>query len=283
MAAPRSPQSRAPFPADRRARRDLNVIELPDSATFAAVFADHRFLVALAVATTSGLVRGFSGFGSALIYMPLIAAIYEPRIAAVTLLLVDFACSTPFAIPELRRCTWAEVIPISIAMVITVPLGTWLLIVLDPVVLRWAIAILVLTLVIVLMSGWRYRGPSSLPITAGIGLAAGIGAGAAQIAGPPVILYWLSRGNSAVTLRANLMVFFLFCGVVLIAVYASQGLFTARPIALALMFGPTYIAGVAIGSRMFRSASDRLYRNVAYAICVLAALLSLPVLDAFLR
>jgi hypothetical protein len=259
------------------------VIEFPNSADFGAVLADHRFFVALAIAITSGLVRGFSGFGSALIYMPLIAAVYDPRIAAVTLLLVDFVCSTPFAIPEVKRCTWKEVVPISIAMTATVPLGTYLLVVLDPIVLRWAIALLVLTLVTVLISGWRYRGPSTIPITTGVGMMAGVGAGAAQIAGPPVILYWLSRGNSAVTLRANLMVFFLFCGVVLIAVYAAQGLFTARPIALSILFGPTYIAGVAIGSRGFRNASDRLYRNVAYAICLLAALLSLPVLDPILR
>ena len=259
------------------------MIEIPDSATFAAILADRRFLAAFAIATTSGVVRGFSGFGSALIYMPLIASVYDPRIAAVTLLLVDFTCSTPFAVAQLRRCTWSEVIPISIAMAVTVPLGTWLLIVLDPAVLRWAIAILVLSLVIVLMSGWRYRGPSALPITTGVGLIAGIGAGAAQIAGPPVILYWLSRGNNAITLRANLMVFFLFCGMVLIAVYAAQGLFTARPIALSMLFGPTYVIGVAIGSRIFRSASDRLYRNVAYAICLLAALLSLPALDPILR
>jgi hypothetical protein len=259
------------------------VIELPDSATFAAILADRRFFAAWAIASISGVVRGFSGFGSALIYMPLIAAVYDPRIAAVTLLLVDFSCSSPFAMAELRRCTWAELIPISIAMAVAVPLGTWLLIVLDPTVLRWAIAIVVLALVVVLMSGWRYRGPSTLPITTAVGFMAGIGAGAVQIAGPPVILYWLSRGNNAVTLRANLMVFFLFCGVVLIAVYAMQGLFTARPIALSLMFAPTYIAGVAIGSRMFRGASDRLYRNVAYAICVLAAILSLPALDPLLR
>jgi uncharacterized membrane protein YfcA len=259
------------------------VIELPDSATFTAILADRRFLAALAIATTSGVVRGFSGFGSALIYMPLIASVYDPRIAAVTLLLVDFTCSTPFAISQLRRCTWSEVIPISVAMAVTVPLGTWLLIVLDPTVLRWAIAVLVFSLVIVLLLGWRYRGPSTLPITTGVGFIAGIGAGAVQIAGPPVILYWLSRGNNAVTLRANLMVFFLFCGVVMIAVYAAQGLFTARPIALSMLFGPTYIIGVAIGSRIFRSASDRLYRNVAYAICLLAALLSLPALDPILR
>ena len=259
------------------------MIEFPDSATFAAAFTDVRFLSAAAIAATAGLVRGFSGFGGAMIYMPLIAAVYEPRIAAVTLLLVDFLSSTPFVIFEFRRCTWREVLPISIAMAVTVPLGTYLLVVLDPIVLRWIIAILVIGLVLILMSGWRYRGPSSLPITAGVGMIAGVGAGAAQIAGPPVILYGLSRGNSAITLRANLMVFFLFCGIALIAVYGWQGLFTARSVALSLMLGVPYIAGVGAGAYFFRGASDQLYRRIAYAICALAALLSLPLLDPILR
>jgi hypothetical protein len=259
------------------------VIEIPDSATFAALVAERRFIAALAIATVCGLVRGFSGFGSALIYMPLTAAVYDPRTAAVTLLLVDFISSTPFAIPEVRRCTWSEVLPITVAMIVTVPIGTYLLIVLDPIVLRWGIAVLVLGLVAVLMSGWRYRGPSTLPITAGVGAVAGIGAGAVQIAGPAVILYWLSRGNNAVTLRANLMVFFIFCGVVLIADYAIQGLFTTSLVALSLLFAPVYMIGVWVGAHSFRGASDRLYRNVAYTICALAALLSLPLLDPVLR
>lgn len=259
------------------------MIEFPDSATFAAAFADRRFLAAVAIAAGAGLVRGFSGFGGAMIYMPLIAAVYEPRIAAVTLLLVDFLSSTPFVPPEFRRCTWREVWPISIGMALTVPLGTYLLVVLDPIILRWIIATLVIGLILVLMSGWRYRGPSSLPITAGVGMIAGVGAGAAQIAGPPVILYWLSRGNPAVTLRANLMVFFLFCGIVLVTVYAAQGLFTARSIALSLMLGVPYLIGVGAGSYFFKGASEVLYRRIAYAICALAALLSLPVLDPVLR
>jgi uncharacterized membrane protein YfcA len=259
------------------------VIDFPDSATFAAALADRRILTAAAVSALAGLVRGFSGFGGAMIYMPLIAAIYEPRIAAVTLLLVDFLSSTPFAIPEFRRCTWREVLPISAAMAAAVPVGTWALIVLDPVILRWAIAILVLSLVPVLASGWRYRGEPRLPLTLGIGLFAGVGAGAAQIAGPPVIVYWLSRGNPAVTLRANLMVFFFFCGVALVVSYAAQGLFTARTVTLSLLLGVPYLIGVGLGSRMFRGASDRSYRRIAYAIVALAALLSLPVLDPLLR
>ena len=123
------------------------MIDLPDSATFAAALAERRIIVAMAVAALAGLVRGFSGFGGAMIYMPLVAAIYDPRIAAVTILLVDFVVHLAVRrFAEMRRCNWREVVPISIAMAVGVPFGTWALIALDPIVLRWCIAIVVLSL-----------------------------------------------------------------------------------------------------------------------------------------
>jgi uncharacterized membrane protein YfcA len=259
------------------------VIDLPTSATFTAALAEPRIFAAMAVAALAGLTRGFSGFGGAMVYMPLVAAIYDPRIAAVTILLVDFLSASPFAIPEFRRCTWREVLPLAGAMAIAVPVGTWLLIVLDPIVLRWCIAILVLGLVPILASGWRYHGTPRLPITIGVGLFSGLSAGAVQIAGPPVILYWLSSSASAVTVRANLMVFFLLCGVALIVAYAFEGLFTAQMIALTLMLGIFYVTGMGLGAYCFRGTSDRNYRVIAYLIIALAALVSLPVLDPVLR
>src|SRR5947209_11576436 len=89
-----------------------------------AALADRRFAAAVAISTLSGFVRGFSGFGSALIYIPLIAAVYEPRIAAPTLLLIDLVGSTPFTIRELPRCNWREVLPITLAAAVAVAFGT---------------------------------------------------------------------------------------------------------------------------------------------------------------
>src|SRR3954453_14488205 len=123
-------------------------------AAFAAALSDSRFFAAVVVAALSGFVRGFSGFGSALIYIPLIAAIYEPRIAAPTLLLIDLTGSTPFTIRELPRCNWSEVAPVTSAAALAVPLGTLALLFIDPIVLRWFIAVLVLGLLAVLASGW---------------------------------------------------------------------------------------------------------------------------------
>ena len=254
-----------------------------DSSILTAAIADPRFPAALAVAVLSGVVRGFSGFGSAMIYMPLVAAIYEPRTAAVTLLLIDFFASSPFAVRELPNCTWREVVPIFLAAAVAIPFGGLALKFVDPTVLRWFIAVLVLALLAVLMSGWRYHRRPRLPVTLGVGLFSGFGGGAVQIAGPAVILYWLGTANSAVTVRANLMVYFLLTDAMLCVVYWLQGLFSAEGFALALMLGIPFLLAMAGGAIIFRGASDMLYRRIAYLIIGVAALVSLPLFDGLLR
>jgi hypothetical protein len=255
----------------------------PDSSLLSAAMADHRFWSALAIAALAGVVRGFSGFGSALIYMPLVAAVYEPRVAAVTLLLIDTAGSAPFAVRAFAHCTWREVLPIFVAAGIAIPFGTMALLVIEPTILRWFIALLVLSLLAVLLSGWRYHGKPSLPVTLGVGLFSGFGGGAVQIAGPAVIIYWLGTSNNAVTVRANLLVYFLLTDALLCAVYFWQGLVTADLLALSLLLAIPFFVATAAGAKLFRGTSDLLYRRIAYIIIGAAALISLPLLDPWLR
>jgi len=256
---------------------------IPEYALFAAAVADHRFWIALGIAVLAGVVRGFSGFGSAQIYIPLIAAVYSPRVAAVTLLLIDTIGPAPFAVRGFAHCTWREVAPMIIAAAIAVPIGTIALLVINPIILRWFIAFMVLSLVAVLVSGWRYHGRPRLPVTIGVGLFSGFGAGAVQIAGPPVLIYWLGTANNAITVRANFLVYFLLLGLTSCAVYFWQGLFTPELLALALLLAIPFFLATAVGARYFHGASDQLYRRIAYAIITVAALVSLPVFDRFFR
>jgi uncharacterized membrane protein YfcA len=259
------------------------VPDLPDLATFAAVFADRRFIAAVAVAALAGVVRGFSGFGSALIYVPLVAAIYDPRLATVCYILMDYPCTVPIALRAVPQCRWREIVPAIVAAAVAVPIGTQVQLASDPVLLRWAMAGLVLVFLVLIATGWRYRGKAGAPAAAVAGFASGIAGGAAQMSGPPMILYWLGTAQAAALVRANLLVFFLLLGSMLILSYAVQGLVTADPVALAVLLWPAYLLALYVGARWFRGASDLTYRRIAYAIVALAALVSVPVFDGILR
>jgi uncharacterized protein len=258
-------------------------VTIPDSALFVAAVADNRFWIALSIAILAGVVRGFSGFGSAQIYIPLIAAVYSPRVAAVTLLIIDTIGPTPFAVRGFAHCTWPEVLPMIIAAAIAIPIGTFALLLLDPIILRWFIAVMVLSLVAVLASGWRYHGRPRLPVTIGVGLFSGFGAGAVQIAGPPVLIYWLGTATSAITARANFLVYFLLLDLSSCVVYFWRGLITAELLALSLLLAIPFFVATAAGARYFHGASETLYRRVAYAIITASALVSLPLFDHWLR
>jgi len=241
--------------------------------------AEPRFAAAIAVATLAGLVRGFSGFGSALIYMPLISAIYGPRLAAPTLLLIDSICALPFALRAMPNCNKREVVPVSIAGAIALPLGALALLLVDAQILRWVIAVLVLIALATLAGGWRYQGRPTLAASLGVGTLAGLGAGAVQIGVPPLLVFWLGGKNNAFTVRANIMVYFISQEAISYVVYYVGGLFTVQSLTLAPLLGLPFLAALALGAFWFHGASEALYRRIAYLVIALAVLVSLPIFD----
>lgn len=248
-----------------------------------ANLADPRLLAVACVGALGGLVRGFSGFGAALVYVPLVSAAYSPPVAAATIFLITLVFATPFTIGAFPRCDWRSVFPLVLAASATVPIGAAALLLLDQRLMRWIISGIVLAGLVMLMYGRRYHAHPRLPITLGVGGVAGLFGGAGQMSGPPVVVYWLSGPGSAMTVRANLMVFFTLTSLTSGVTYYLQGLFTARAIAVAAVAGPAYGLGMLIGSRLFRLASERTFRRIAFLIVALAALLGLPIFDRLYR
>ncbi|MBS9479192.1 sulfite exporter TauE/SafE family protein [Ancylobacter radicis] len=237
---------------------------------------------AVFTALVAGATRGFSGFGGALIFVPLVSAVFGPKIAAPTLLVIDTALTLPFLVTAFRACVWRQVAPLAIGAVLTVPAGVALLQWLDPLALRWGFCILSLAMLALLVSGWRHSGRQHLPTTLGVGMLAGVLGGAAQMSGPPVVAYWLGSGQPSALVRANLFGFFALATLASGTAYLANGMITREVGLLSAILGPAYAIGLYAGNRAFRGASDDHFRRVAYAIIALAALSSLPLFDGLL-
>lgn len=254
--------------------------DLPFWPAVAAATSEPRFLIALGIAMLAGLVRGFTGFGSALIYMPLMSAVYSPQIAAPTLLLFDTICSLPFALKVWTQATRREIVPVAFGGAVFVPLGVAALVYVDILALRWFIAALVLVALAVLISGWRYHGKPTLAASFGVGAMAGFGAGSVQIAAPPLLVFWLGGQNSAATVRANIMVYFILEGSLSILAYTFTGLFDRQVVTLAILLGVPFAAAMTVGAYFFHGSSDIFYRRLAYVIIAISGVASLPLFDA---
>src|SRR5688572_31342680 len=108
------------------------VLDLPTYSTFATVIADPRFLAAIGISVLSGAVRGFSGFGSALIYVPLMSALYGPKIGAASFLLTDFVTGIVFSIGVWRQAVWREIVPLALSAAVAAQFGALILQYADP-------------------------------------------------------------------------------------------------------------------------------------------------------
>jgi len=229
--------------------------------------------LALAAATllAAGLIRGFAGFGSAMINAPVLSLLWGPTVGIPVAALVEFVPAvqlTPRAIPEAQ---WRMVWLLGIPALILIPAGSFLLIALPSDLVRRCVAAVVLLLVAVLWSGWRYRGPRTAPISAGVGAASGLLSGTTGMGGPPVILYLMAGSESPATLRANMIAFFTLVLIGLAATYALLGLFNALALWRTVLLMIPFVIGIAIGARLFPLASARTFRNIALAVLALSS------------
>jgi hypothetical protein len=148
-------------------------------------------LAICAIAFLAGTARGFSGFGSALIFMPLASSIASPRLVASLLLVIDFVAAAPLLANAWRHADRKATAVMVGGALVGVPLGTWCLTRLDPVTTRWIISCFVGALLLLLLSGWRYRGKDYPALSVVIGSLSGFTSGLAQTGGPTIVGYWL--------------------------------------------------------------------------------------------
>jgi uncharacterized protein len=239
------------------------------------------FLVASAF--VAALARGFSGFGGALIFVPLASAAIGPKAAAPLLLIIDAVAAAALLPDAWRHGDRREVGTMALGALAGVPFGTWVLTRMDATALRWLIVATVVLLLALLMSGWRYRGRPSVPLTLGVGGVSGLFSGAAQVGGPPVVAYWLGGAAEARTVRANVVLYFAIVTVFATVSYAAQGLLTMSVLGLAFVTGPIYGLGLYCGSWLFGRAGEQVFRVICYALIGAAAALGLPLLDGVAR
>jgi uncharacterized protein len=248
-------------------------------------FAENSTFLALVMAALlGGLVRGFTGFGFAMVFVPIATMTVGPVGAAGLIWLVDIPFALPLAISSFRRVAWREVFPLFVGAALCVPLGVWLLTSLDPIVARWLIAISILVALAALVTGWRYKGAPGIPLSLSVGGLSGIASGMAQLGGMPVAIFWLAaQKNNPRQTKDNLNGYFALLPIVTGIAYWLNGVLNWTVFWQALPLCVPYGLAMLLGAKLFPLASEQTFRRIAYLIIAMAAVMALPVLDGVIR
>ena len=218
-------------------------------------------LGAMAIAGIGGLIRGATGFGGAMVMSPTLSMLIGPIPAVASALLLETFVAFSMLPNAARTAHWRTIGPICAAACVTAPLGGYLLMTLDPGLMRRAIAATVLLFGLLLLTGLRYRGQQRLGTSLALGATSGVLVGATSVGAPPVIVYLLASSDPPAVTRANLTLFVTIISLAALVVMLWRGMLNGAIALEALQLSPLYFGGVWLGSRLYGRIDDSAMRR----------------------
>jgi len=236
---------------------------------------DITQLTAFGIVVIAGFVRGVTGFGGAMLMTPILSRLIGPVPAVVTALLLETAAALVMFPDALPRVRWRTLAYLTLPAILTVPLGGYLLLTLDPAIARKLIAGVVVVFSAMLLFGARYTGLPRPATSIALGSLVGALLGATSVGAPPVILYLLSGPDPATVTRANLTVFVTAISVMGLVMLAAAGAITTQlAISAGILVVPFMVATWA-GGKLFARLSDTGVRRFALTLMLGVAVISL--------
>ena len=238
---------------------------------------DLTELAAIGIVTMAGFVRGVTGFGGAMLMSPILSALIGPVPAVVTALLLETTAALVMFPDALPKARWRTLLYLTLPAALTVPLGGYLLLTLDPAIARKMIAAVVIVFSSMLLLGLRYTGSPRAMTSVALGSLVGALLGATSVGAPPVILYLLSGPDPAAVTRANLTVFVTAISVIGLVMLAAAGAITATLAISAALLTVPFLLATWLGGKLFARLSDPGVRRFALVLMLCVGVTSFAI------
>ncbi len=215
----------------------------------------------MSAAFLAAFVRGLTGFGMAILLVPLLGLMVLPLEAVVVSNLVALMIGLAGL-----RSAWAgaqrrSVLTIGALAMVATPLGLWLLDATDPELARLLIALVAILAFVLILLPQRPDGHKvHRAETAVTGVAAGVLTGFAGMPGPPVVPYYLRQMIPPAKARASMLAVFFATSLASSVAALGMGLTGMSSAVLALaLFGPVLV-GNWLGGKLFGRIEPRVWR-----------------------
>ena len=239
-------------------------------------FTPENYLLIALVVIFSGFLRGFIGFGSGLLMIPILSYVYSPVFAMVFNIVIEIPATIYLTFVGIKKANLKEITPMMATMMLTIPFGTIFLVSVDEQIIKTLMSILLIFFVILIGSGWRIKSTITNYVLVLGGAISGLMQGATGMGGPPYVTVLLSKNDSDEVARANILV--ITSGLVISAIMSLYyfGLFTKDILFTGAITAPVYVFATYIGTRFFNFSGNKYYRNsslVALGIVGVATLI----------
>ena len=225
-----------------------------------------------AIVFVAAFAQSLTGFGFALIMMPLVTVVLGVRTAAPVVALAALTVYSVNLVRYRRSINVPEVLRLGVASAAGVPVGIWVLSNADEkVVMR------ILGLILVAYAGYSLLQPKARRVLSRgwvypAGFLAGCFGGAYNTPGPPVIVYGSMRQWPRDEFRAVLQALFFLNGILVVASHALAEHLTKQVLVYYLYAVPALAVGILVGSVVDPRIDQNQFRRIVTAMILVLGL-----------
>lgn len=229
--------------------------------------------ICLVVAGASA-TQAISGFGFALIAVPLLSLFIDPQVAVVLATVVGAFSSTFQAVADRRHANKSLVQRLALSAYIGMPFGLFVFIVVSESILRFIVGLVVLLAAIALIRGFSIS-QSNKKLDWIMGWASGVLATSTSTNGPPLVFLLQAKKLSPESFRASINIVFSLTSFGAILLFALSGNITSDDFAGIAISIPMLLIGLAIGFKVRSRINAQQFRILVFVLLIVSALSAL--------
>jgi len=223
----------------------------------------------------AAVVRGYSGFGFAVIAVVGLNFFFEPKQSVAIVLSLDLICSINLWKQALKQADLTILKKLIMGSLLGIPIGYCFLLFIPAETLKLLICFGILALALLLFSSFRPFNANKSSTKFGFGLASGAGTASASIGGPMIVYYMLSSHLTTSAQRATMILFFIASEALAVTTLIGGGLVDSTlPKALLILTIPTLLS-VHYGQILFNRKPPLSLKSFALPIMTVVALLGI--------
>jgi len=225
----------------------------------------------------SSLIKGITGFGFALLSLPILLTWYEPKEIIPVLMICNLIASL-FIILQKKESKLID--KPSISLIISGGLFTIIgVFVLKYIKADWLIhfsgMLFIILTILSLIKTKKEKGTMPTYVYPIVGAVIGLITGTVSISGPPLALFLNKAKINNEAFREIFAWFSIVTAVIAIVGYLHLGLLTNEALKLSLLFTPILLAGTIIGKRLNKTLPLTSFRTVNIVLTFISCLLLL--------
>lgn len=219
-----------------------------------------------ATVVAAGFLQGLTGFGFALVALPLLG-LFMPLKTTIPLVCMLAICVSLMISVQLRKAIhFRSILVLLAATVPAIPLGVYVLTQVSAQWLGLALGVLMISFTAYQLAARPVLRPLGMASTLTAGFLSGVLGGSIGAGGPPVIIYSAMQPWSKDRAKATLAFYFCISGLTISLSHAVSGLITPAVLDSFLILLPALALGIWLGLLAYTRLSDSGYRRLALGL-----------------